>query len=262
VVNDRAALLAAPEGAERLLGLFDTDHLPYRLDHRGEAELGARIPSLAEMTTAALSRLARRRDGFVLQVEGGRVDHAAHNNDSASLILEMLDFDEAVAIALSFQQQNPDTLVVVTTDHGNSNPGLTGVGQNDTALARLDGFRVSTERLAAGLGSTASLEELRKRLVAATGLPLTDDELAPLHAALAGHGNAPYRPDRAFAPTLASVLENHTAIGWTGVDHTADFVLFSAIGPGAAGFPTLIRNDAVHSHLVEALSLHSVRAGA
>ena len=255
VVLDRAALLCAPADTERLLGLFADDHLPYRLDHRADPTLDSTVPTLAEMTTAALSRLKRRPAGFVLQVEGARVDHAAHNNDAAALILEMLDFDDAVAAVLAFQQQNPDTLVVITTDHGNANPGLVGVGSSDTCLAQIDSFRSSFERMAATLGGEPSLAELREHLATGTGLPLTIEEVAPVLAAMGGHGTAPYKPDRAAAPTLAAVLENHLSIGWTGTDHTADFVEFTAIGPGAQAFPPLVRNDAVHSHLLVALGI-------
>ena len=255
VVLDRAALLAAPASAERLLGLFADEHLPYRLDHRSDPTLATTVPSLAEMASAALTRLNRRPTGFVLQIEGGRVDHAAHNNDAAALIHEQLDFDAALAAVLAFQQDNPDTLVIITTDHGNSNPGLVGDANTAKALSRVAGFRTSFERMAATLGTEPTLSELQTHLVAGTGLPLTPEEVAPVLAAREGHGTAPYLPDRTAAPTLAAVLQNHISIGWTGVGHTGDFVLFNAIGPGSESFPPLVRNDAVHNHLLAALEI-------
>ncbi len=255
VVLDRAALLDAPVDAERLLGLFADDHLPYRLDHRTEPALDASVPTLAEMTEAALARLSRRPAGFVLQIEGGRVDHAAHTNDAAALLHEMLDFDAAVAAVLAFQEKNPDTLVVITTDHGNSNPGLVGDANANLGLPRLAGFRTSFERMGRDLNAETSLAQLRTIVTAGTGLPLTEEELAPVHAALREKGTAPYKPDRAAAPTFAAVLQNHISIGWTGVAHTGDFVLFTALGPGAEAFPPLVRNDAVHNHVLTALGI-------
>ena len=45
-----------------------------------EVERSSEQPSLAEMTRAALERLERAPNGFLLMVEGGRIDHAHHAN--------------------------------------------------------------------------------------------------------------------------------------------------------------------------------------
>jgi len=51
-------------------------------------------------------------------VEGGKIDWAAHSNDLSGTIFEMLDFDQAIAVAYEFYRQHPDeTLIVVTADH-------------------------------------------------------------------------------------------------------------------------------------------------
>ena len=75
VVLDKAALEKAPLDT-RLLGTFSDGHLPYTLDHRNDAKLKAAVPTIAELTTAALARL-ERSERFILQVEGARIDHAA-----------------------------------------------------------------------------------------------------------------------------------------------------------------------------------------
>jgi alkaline phosphatase len=88
---------------------------------------GPRFPPWPRMTKAALARL-ERHDHFILQVEGARVDHAAHNSDAAAAIHDQMALDEAIDICLEFQKAHPDTLIVMTTDHGNSNLGLNGNG--------------------------------------------------------------------------------------------------------------------------------------
>ncbi len=125
VVETREDLYAAPGGP--LLGLFAEGHLPYTIDRASQPIATAHVPSLAEMARAALERLAAKGP-FILQVEGGRVDHAAHNSDGAAAIHEMIAFDEALETCLEFQKSHADTLIVVTTDHGNSNLGLNGMG--------------------------------------------------------------------------------------------------------------------------------------
>lgn len=37
-------------------------------------------PSLAEMTQVAIEMLDKNREGYFLLVEGGRIDHAHHEN--------------------------------------------------------------------------------------------------------------------------------------------------------------------------------------
>jgi len=74
-------------------------------------------PHLNQMTAKGLEILAKSDAGFFLMVEGGQIDWAAHANDLNNVKGETLAFDDAVKAALDFQDQHPDTLVIVTADH-------------------------------------------------------------------------------------------------------------------------------------------------
>ncbi|MGP9633641.1 alkaline phosphatase [Halomonas sp. AOP43-A1-21] len=83
-------------------------------------------PSLATLTGAALNVLnaseTGNENGFFLMVEGGAVDWAAHANNLPRIIEEQIDFNEAVEAAVEWVENNSswdDTLIIVTTDHGN-----------------------------------------------------------------------------------------------------------------------------------------------
>lgn len=153
VVKDLAGLDAAPIDT-LLLGTFADSHLPYTLDQMFDEKLKASVPTLAHMTRAALARLSRHQN-FILQVEGARVDHAAHNSDAAAAIRDQIALDEAIDVCLEFQKQHPDTLIVITTDHGNSNLGLNGMG---------GGYRQSPQRFRALAEIKASFPEILKRI--------------------------------------------------------------------------------------------------
>jgi alkaline phosphatase len=153
VVQDLAGLDRAPIDT-RLLGTFADSHLPYTIDQIVDPKLKANVPTLAHMTRAALERLARY-DHFILQVEGARVDHAAHNSDAAAAIHDQIALDEAIDLCLEFQRAHPDTLIVITTDHGNSNLGLNGMG---------GGYRQSPQRFRALADIKASFPEILKRI--------------------------------------------------------------------------------------------------
>ena len=50
-------------------------------------------------------------------VEGGRIDLAAHDDDQIRNALDTIAFDEAVAIALDYVEDNNNTILIVTADH-------------------------------------------------------------------------------------------------------------------------------------------------
>ena len=69
------------------------------------------------MTQEALNTLSANGNSFFLMVEGSQIDYQGHNNETDKLIAELLEFDQAVAVALQFMNNNPGTLLVVTADH-------------------------------------------------------------------------------------------------------------------------------------------------
>ena len=98
---------------DKVLALFEPSHMDYELDR---ADDPAGEPSISEMTRAAITRLSQDPDGFVLLVEGGRIDHAHHAGNAARALEETDQFDQAVQTALDMT--NPDdTLIIVTADH-------------------------------------------------------------------------------------------------------------------------------------------------
>lgn len=116
-VWDRAGFEAVDSAATgHLLGLFEPDHMQYEADRITDA---AGEPSLAEMTVKAIEILSKDGDGFVLMVEGGRIDHAHHAGNAARALEDTGAFDAAVAAALA--ATNPEeTLIIVTADHSHT----------------------------------------------------------------------------------------------------------------------------------------------
>lgn len=74
--------------------------------------------TLSQIVEAAITVLERNPKGFFLMAEGGLIDWTAHSQDLAGTIFEILDFDQAIAVANAFYEKHPDeTLIVVTADH-------------------------------------------------------------------------------------------------------------------------------------------------
>ena len=149
----------------RILGLFEPSHMKYELDR---LEAPGAEPSLAELTRAAITRLSRNEDGFVLMVEGGRIDHAHHDVNAARALEDTDAFDLAVATALEMTNVE-DTLIIVTADHSHTmtmagyprrnNPILAKVEYPTGALARgNDGKPYTTLGYANGKSACRRLE--------------------------------------------------------------------------------------------------------
>ncbi len=108
-------------------GQFGSGYMPYEFD--GDYSV---LPHLSEMTATALAILDNDTDGFFLMVEGGRIDHASHDNDIVRTVHEAIEFGNAVQAALDWAAVNDptysDTLILVTADHETG--GLTVTGDN------------------------------------------------------------------------------------------------------------------------------------
>ena len=100
----------------KVLGLFEGSHMEYEADR---AKDKGSEPSVAEMTEMAINRLSQDEDGFVLMVEGGRIDHAHHDGNAARALEDMLAFNAAIQKAVEMTNRE-DTLIVVTADHSHS----------------------------------------------------------------------------------------------------------------------------------------------
>jgi alkaline phosphatase len=93
-----------------------------------KAREAAGVPTLSEMTDAALKILSKNENGFFLMVESSMPDMIGHYNkkiDStpgspsaiATLVSEMMEVETTAKVLEKFVKDNPDTLLVLTADH-------------------------------------------------------------------------------------------------------------------------------------------------
>jgi len=240
---ERREQVRGRERPEKVLGLFYAGHVPYTIDHKNDPQLWEQIPTLAEMTRAALEILSRSPKGFLLQVEGGRVDHAAHANDPAAILWDQLAFDDAVAVALDFVRQHPDTLLIVTSDHGNSNPGLNGMGEeyrdSEKCLERITKARGSYVAVQEQLrkAGTPTADKVREVIREVIGVEISREE-AEVIANVAAGKPAPTlnRAHANLVGVMGEVMANYLGVAWIGTQHTSDWTLVTALGPGKEMF--------------------------
>lgn len=125
---------------DKLLGLFSYSGMMNGIAYTNSKDDAERVqPSLKEMTVKALDILAADPDGFFLMVEGGQIDWAGHNNDAATMLHELLKFDEAVQAVYDWVKDRNDTLVLITADHETGSFGFSYTRKDLPEAKPLDG---------------------------------------------------------------------------------------------------------------------------
>ena len=253
VVRSQSELERGADASKPVLGIFSPSHIPYAIDRANDTAF-KEVPSLPSMFEVALERLRGSEEGFVLQVEAGRVDHAGHANDAGAILMEQLEFDDCLPIALDFLKQEPDTLLIVTTDHGTGGCQLDGYGEryldSKNALAGITQFGRSFEWLQAALQSSGIADA--QLVKTALGIDASDSQLAILQKAL---DEKRQYLSGAFIDAFKHELRAQSSVGWSSAAHTGELVDFYAIGPGADALPPTIRNHEVHQFMTQALGI-------
>lgn len=244
--------LANVSGSAKLLGLFSNSHFPYKIDRAHNAAFH-KIPDLPSMFEAALKSLGSSRNGFALQVEAGRIDHTGHVNDPAAILHEQLEFERCIPIALDYLKREPDTLLIVTTDHGTGGCQLNGLGEeygeSGPALDNILSAKVSFEALESEFRASGKFDT--KRFIEATGITPTEPQCQAMQDALEDE-TVEYLSSMMTA-TVSEQIMDRTAIGWTSNYHTAEHVDLFALGPGAELLPPFIQNNELFDVVMQAM---------
>ncbi len=128
VIQTRAEFQAIADGntPKRLCGIPQV-HKTLQQARSGDAKadpyvvpLTKTVPTLEEMTKAAVNVLDDDPDGFFIMIEGGAVDWASHGNQSGRMLEEQIDFDKAVNAVMEWVGKNSnwdESILIVTADH-------------------------------------------------------------------------------------------------------------------------------------------------
>ena len=211
-------------------------------------------PRLPELTAFAITNLANRadKDGsrFFLMVEGGRIDWAGHANEAAANLRDMLELDSAVKVALDWQGDHSDTLIVVTGDHetGGMSLGFAGTGYA-FYMERLafqtcstDEFKNRYHALKAKDGTT--FEDVEKLLMESYGFKFEGDpKKDPMVVAEKDIASLKRHYEQGgLADKARRIMQAKAGVGWTSGSHTGLPALTTSKGPGSEMFTGLLDN--------------------
>ena len=259
VVQEKAALENCTN-AKPILGIFDQDALPYYVDRNHEAALQQKIPTLAEMAQKAIDNMKDHAAGFVLQIESGKVDWAAHANDIAGLLHEQIQFDEAIKVAMDFAEKNQDTLVIITTDHGNANPGVIYGKEANTQFDSIQKYTQSNEWILNNIHPDFTSSRLRELVEKANGTPLSEENaqtLLSFYIGLEKEDDGLYNFKKLPFKSFAEMQKKTNAVGWISMDHSADYVELAAYGPGSHLLRSFVKNTDLHNLMLAAAEVEN-----
>ncbi len=231
---------------------------------------------LAEITAACIQTVSGNHpDRFFVMIEGGNIDWAAHANDGATVIKEIINFQESIAQAYDFYLQHPEeTLIIVTADHDTGGMALGREENRKTPhLELIDYQRISKDAFSQwierqlGEGHTFTWPEmeqtLREKFDLWGAIPLSDEETEELKQAFRDTfetGSAEdtetwYQTFKAFTMKLFDLVNTRYGIGWTSTSHTGNMVPVYAIGEGQELFTGLLDNTDIPKLIKKAAGL-------
>lgn len=258
IVKNRNDLLMLQPN-QNLLGLFANNGMDYDIDRQTNLDLVKTQPTLAEMTATAIAHLDNK-NGFAIQIEGGRVDWAAHANDVAGLIHDQLAFDDAIKVALDFAEKDKNTLVIMTTDHGNANPGIM---YGKDATARFEStlkYKKTNEWLLNQITKNTTTTQLDELVDFANGFKLTDDE----NKKILSYYNGLEKPEEGLynyknvpLQYYSEVQKIRNAVGWISTEHTGDYVELAMYGPGSELLKPFVKNTDLHYLMLAAAEIEN-----
>lgn len=258
VVKTRNEMVSAPI-SKPILGVFSTDGLPYSKDRENNKELLENIPTLAEMTQKAIEKMKNHPNGFVLQVEAGKVDWAAHGNDIAGLLYDQVAHDEAVKVAIDFAEKDKNTLVIITTDHGNANPGIIYGKNANENFDSIHHYKQTNDWILNGIGRETSVSQVIERIEYANKIVLNEAEAKELlvyytdiktEDGLYNNKHLPFKH-------LSELQKKTNSVGWISMDHSSDYTELALFGPGSHLLKPFIQNTDLHYLMLEAAEVEN-----
>ncbi len=259
VCKTRNEMLSATND-KPILGVFAEDAVPYYIDRNSDAALKNSTPSLAEMAQKAIDKMKSHPKGFVLQIESGKVDWAAHANDIAGLIHDQIEFDEAIKIALDFAEKDKETLVIITSDHGNANPGVIYGKEANAKFHSIQQYKNTNEWILNEIKADSTVNKVREIIDFANGGTISEADAKTVltyYDGLHKEDGGLYNYKKLPFKTFAEMQKNANAVGWISMDHSADYVELAMFGPGSDLLKPFVKNTDLHYLMLEAAEVEN-----
>ena len=255
----------------KLLGLFNNGNIDGALDRRilkkGTVGRYPDQPDLVDMVKTSLGILSKKREGFVLMVESGRIDKYTHALDWERAVYDTIMLDNAVKAAKDWaKKRNNDTLIIVVPDHTHPISIIGTVDDNRPGTRLRDkigtyaeaGFPNYPAPDADGYPGTVDVSRRLALTFGAfpdhctSGKPFLNEHFKPTVAD--ADGKTQIANETFCAPGATRYQGNLPVTAASGV-HSGDDGILTAMGPGAERFKGHLENTRVFRYIAQALGL-------
>ena len=243
-----------------VLGIFGEDAMPYSIDRMSSKELTDSTPTLAEMTQKAINHMKNGKNGFALQVEAGKVDWGAHSNDIGALLYDQVAFDEAIKTAIDFAEKDGETLVIITTDHGNANPGVIYGKHANANFDSLQNYTQTNEWILNEIKPTTTVAQVREIVEYGNATTITEEEAKTVlgyYTGTFGKQGGLYNYKHVPFEAYAQIQKNYNSVGWISMQHSADYVELAMFGPGSELLKPFVKNTDLHYLMLQAAEVEN-----
>lgn len=259
IAKNKKEMQQAPKN-KPILGVFAEGAVPYNLDFLNDSNAQEKIPTLPEMTQKAIEQMKDHNNGFVLMIEAGMVDWAAHGNDIGGLLYDQVAFDQAIEVAMNFAEKDKETLVIITTDHGNANPSVIYNKKANQNFDNLQHFNQTNYWILQGIKPSSSISFIKERIAkACNNWNITDEQAKTILSYYKGTKKdvGMYNPKKLPFKYLAGIQYKHTSVGWNSMQHTSDYVELAVYGPGSEHIKPFMQNTEMHYFMLKAAEVEN-----
>ncbi|KAI8082028.1 alkaline-phosphatase-like protein [Thamnidium elegans] len=218
-------------------------------------------PSLTEMSKKALDILFKATEetekGFFLMIEGSRIDMAAHSNDAATHVHEILEYQNTIELVKKYIDEHPDTIMISTSDHETG--GLSLARQVAEGYPEylwypdvLTNIKSSTINLAKKMLQSNSTRDFISNDILKQNLGLTDPTEKEITHLLESNNSSQKSLDK----YLADMVSKRAQLGWATHGHSGVDVNLYAYGKGSEYLIGSHENTQIGEFITKALDLN------
>ena len=245
---------------------LENNSMPYAIDRKNNSY------SLHNFLEKSISILDNE-NGFFIMLESGKIDWAAHNNDAATVVHEVIDFDKSIKIAYDFYLQHPEeTLIIITADHETGGLGLgydkNGYESNFSNLQfQKKSFETINQEVFQKYKTTNNISYQDFLSIGEEYFNISKTELSPselqeletvytsFNSSRSSNANISIEEINVFIKTYLDIFNHRASVAWTTHFHTGTPVGVWAIGYKSNEFTGNYDNTDIPKKLAKIMQL-------